>query len=292
VDLRPGTICHRRLRTKLSGQPGQSHPGPPPAWRGYWGHLLQALRSRIGAHRRFAAQRSRVDRFRTNVRCGRGRARPGSLRTTSHWGIGFKTGIYYETDFDFRFGASYRSPQWIEDFTFFTDPATRLSIAADYPGVISLGVAYYGIPRTIWALDYRYIDYDNTELFGHATGYTATGAWTGLGWKSISTIATGVQFQLNDCLSVRCGYLYSENPIGHADAFFNVASSAIYQHIFSVGATWQITGRTGLSIAYLKAFENSITGPWDLPLVGPLPGTSVTETQTVDALVAGLQVRF
>ncbi len=217
---------------------------------------------------------------------------PAATHARPHWGMGFKAGIYYETDCDFRFGASYRSPQWIEDFTFFTNPATQLSLAADYPGVTSLGVSYYGLPRTIWAMDVRYLDYDNTELFGHGTGYNPDGSWTGLGWKSIFSIATGVQYQLNDGLSVRCGYLYSENPVRDADAFFNVASSAIYQHILSVGATWQITCRTGLSIAYLKALENDITGPWVVPPGVALPGTSVTERQSVDALVAGLQVKF
>lgn len=217
---------------------------------------------------------------------------PSATHARPHWGIGFKAGIYYETDYDFRIGASYRSPQWIEDFTFFTNPATTLSIAADYPGIFSLGVSYYGLPRTIWAMDFRYIDYDNTELFGHGTGYNPNLSWTGLGWRSIFSVATGVQYQLTDCLSVRAGYLYSQNPISDADAFFNVASSAIYQHIVSVGATWQITCRVGLAVAYLKALENDITGPWVIPPGLAVPGTTVTERQTVDALVAGLQVKF
>jgi long-subunit fatty acid transport protein len=139
----------------------------------------------------------------------------------------------------------------------------------------------------------RYIDYDNTEFFGHATGYNASGAFTGLGWKSVFSVVTGMQYQCSDRLSLRMGYMYAENPIDDADTFFNIASSAIYQHILSFGATWQITCRTGLSIAYLRAFDNSISGPWVDPVLGPLPGvTSVKARQSVDALVMGLQVKF
>jgi long-chain fatty acid transport protein len=217
---------------------------------------------------------------------------PAATHARTHWGLGFQAGIYYETDSCWRFGASYKSPQWIEDFTYYSDPASKLSLSADYPGIVSLGVAYYGLPRTVLALDLRYIDYDNTELFGHATGYDASGAMTGLGWRSVFAMSTGVQYQMCDALSLRLGYLYSENPIRDADTFYNIASSAIYQHILAFGATWQITERTGFSVAYLRAFDNSISGPWELPGIGPVPGTSVKARQSVDALVAGLQVKF
>jgi long-chain fatty acid transport protein len=218
---------------------------------------------------------------------------PGATHARPHWGLGFHAGIYYEMNCDWRFGASYKSPQWIEDFTFFSDPPTPvLGLKADYPGIISLGGSYCGIPCTLIAVDLRYVDYKNTDLFGHGTGYDpATTAMTGLGWKSVFAISTGVQYQLNDSLSLRAGYLYTENPIADADTFFNVASSAIYQHMISVGATWQITCRTGLNIAYLRALHNSIEGPWQLPS-GPLAGSLVKSREWVDALVIGLQVKF
>jgi long-chain fatty acid transport protein len=217
---------------------------------------------------------------------------PSATHTRQNWGIGFQVGLYYEMESQWRFGASYKSPQWIEDFTFFTAPATEFGLGVDYPGIISLGAAYYGLPRTVWAIDFRYVDYDNTELFGHGTGYAPTGAFTGLGWRSVFSVSTGVQYQLNDRLSFRAGYLYTENPIRDEDTFFNLASPAIYEHIVAVGGTWQLTCRTSLSVAYLKAFENSIEGPWQIPVVGPVPGTSIRSRQWVDALVVGLQVKF
>jgi long-chain fatty acid transport protein len=224
-------------------------------------------------------------------------AYPPATHSRTHWGGGFHAGIYYETDYQWRFGASYKSPQWIEDFSFQTAPANQFSLSADFPAVASLGAAYYGLPRTVWAIDFRYVDYDSTNLFGDPTGYDApapTASWTGLGWRSVFSVSTGVQYELTDCLTVRLGYFYTENPLRPADTFFNIASSAIYQHIISMGATLDLTDRVGLSLAYLHAFENVSQGPWALPpgFPAPPPGSSVSVRQSIDALVAGLRVRF
>jgi long-chain fatty acid transport protein len=216
---------------------------------------------------------------------------PAATHSRTHWGLGFQAGLYYETDCQWRWGVSYKSPQWVEELTFFDSDPTGLSqtlrLNVDYPGIVSVGAAYYGIPRTVWAIDVRYVDYDNTELFGHATGFDNTGAVTGLGWRSVFSVASGLQYQLSEALSLRLGYVYSQNPIRDRDAFFNVASPAIYEHIAAIGATVRVTCRTSLSIAYLRAFENSIEGV--VPLA---PELSVGTTQTINALVAGLQVRF
>jgi len=219
---------------------------------------------------------------------------PPATHARTHWGLGFHAGIYYETDSQWRFGASYKSPQWIEDFTFHTAPASQFTLKADFPAIMSLGAAYYGLPRTVWAIDLRYVDYDNTDLFGNPTGYTPAGSWTGLGWRSVFSVSTGVQYELTDCLTVRAGYFYTQNPIRAEDTMFNIASSAIYQHIISLGATVHLTERVGLSLAYLHAFENVSEGLVVLPaaLGGAIAGSSVSTRQSVDALVAGLRVRF
>ncbi len=227
---------------------------------------------------------------------------PEGTHVRTIWGLGFQAGIYYETENRWHLGASYKSPQWFEEATSYAtyangQPRTD-GLKVDYPAIISLGAAYYGLPRTVWAIDLRYVDYDNAQLFGQAAGYGPDGAWTGLGWQSVFAIATGVQYQLTDAWSLRIGYSYNENPIAGANTFFNIAAPAIYEHIISVGASWRITCRTSLVLAYLHAFENSISGPWvagppNAPAPGvSLPGTAVTTRQSIDCLVAGLQVKF
>jgi long-chain fatty acid transport protein len=221
---------------------------------------------------------------------------PSATHARTHWGLGFQAGLYYETDRQWRLGASYKSPQWTEELTFYdsnpiSGPET-LRLNVDYPGIISAGAAYYGIPGVVWAIDFRYVDYANTELFGHDTGFDAANAFTGLGWRSVFSISTGIQYQLTEAISLRCGYLYTQNPIRDEEAFYNIAAPALYEHIISLGATLRLTCRTSLSIAYLRAFENSIQG-FVPPETGiPEGAVSVGTTQAINALVAGLQVRF
>ena len=213
---------------------------------------------------------------------------PSGTHSRPHWGLGFEVGMYYETCCDWRFGASYKSPQWFEDFTFYPGNALgQFELAANYPGIFSVGTAYYGLPGVVWAIDFRYVDYNNADLFGDPAGFDPTGAVTGLGWRSVGSVATGLQFALTEALSLRLGYLYTQNPISDANTFFNVASPAIYQNIVAIGGSWNISCRTSLSLAYLHAFENSIAGPSYAPGVD-----SVALRQTIDVVIGGMQVKF
>jgi long-chain fatty acid transport protein len=108
----------------------------------------------------------------------------------------------------------------------------------------------------------------------------------------VFSVSTGIQYQLTEALSLRCGYLYTQNPTPDENAFYNVAAPAIYEHMIAIGASLRLTCRTSLSIAFLRAFENSIEG-FVPPETGvPANTVSVGTSQAINALVAGLQVRF
>lgn len=219
---------------------------------------------------------------------------PGGYLSATHgrvnWGLGFQAGMYYVPDSCWHFGLSYKSPQWFETFNFNSTTVPGglpqlVQARIDYPSITSLGVAYYGIPGLVWDVDLRYVDYDNAGLFGGDPGYDASGNLTGLGWRSVFSVATGVQYQWTEALSLRLGYVYTDNPIPADFAAINIAAPAIYQHILALGATLRVTCRTSFSLAYLHAFENSIEGP--------LPAGGVVGTrQYIDALVAGMEVKF
>ena len=108
---------------------------------------------------------------------------PSATHSRTHWGLGFQAGVYYEMDCCWRLGASYKSPQWTEELTFYDSnpingmPQT-LRMNLDYPGIVSAGAAYYGVPGLVWAIDFRYVDYANTDLFGQDASFdAATGAY-------------------------------------------------------------------------------------------------------------------
>ena len=81
-------------------------------------------------------------------------------------GYGAQFGMYYDSGMGFKAGASYKTRQSFSDFEFdntYLDNSTGTSeLALDYPAILSLGVGYSEGAFDL-ALDYRYVDYENTD---------------------------------------------------------------------------------------------------------------------------------
>ncbi len=217
---------------------------------------------------------------------------PPGTHSSSVWGAGFSLGAYY-TEGDWGFGASYKSPQWFESYSFNStnelgQPRT-LEFDLDVPATVSVGTSYKGIERWLLAADLRYLDFKNTDGFGDS-GFNGA-ALRGIGFESIFVLGLGTQYQMTDRLSVRAGYIWNENPIPDSQTSANVASPVIIEHILSAGASYQVTDDLALSVAYSHGFENSITSPIVLP-GGALAGTSIKSSAAVDMLFVGATVKF
>jgi long-chain fatty acid transport protein len=218
---------------------------------------------------------------------------PSATATSYTWGLGAQAGLFYKGP-AWNLGFSLKSPQWFNDFRANSSneigqPRTIKS-EFDFPLIASWGVAYTGLERWLFATDLRYYDYRNTDGFRTAA-FNPDGSVTGLGWKNVFAVASGVQRQVGDCWFLRMGYSYNQNPISSDVAFFNVASPLIYQHLFSIGASRKFGHSCLWSISYTHAFENSVTGPIQTPF-GAIPGSSVTDTTSADLLFTGVSVVF
>jgi long-chain fatty acid transport protein len=228
---------------------------------------------------------------------GSGVARyPQGNGTRYNWGGGFQAGVYYITDTAWHFGFSIKSPQWFEPIRVNTAdelgfPRTE-TIHFDYPLILSLGTAYSGIENWLFACDVRYFDYANASGFGDPAGFAADGSVTGLGWKSLVSVHTGVQYRVTQRLYLRMGYQYNDNPIDSSDSFFNVASPLVIQHVVSTGFSYYLTEQMSVSLAYVHGFENSTSGPIQVPGVGALAGTSVTSAVSADSFGAAFSVQY
>jgi long-chain fatty acid transport protein len=218
-------------------------------------------------------------------------------------GGGIQGGIYYSTENCWHFGASLKSPQWFETFRYnSTDdlgqPRT-VNFRFDYPMMASLGTAYSGFERWVLAADFRYIDYRNTQGF-EASGFDPSrpGAVLGLGWDSVFAVALGAQYEITPCCSVRFGYTYNTDPIRDDRTIFNVSSPTILEHTVYVGASWNLTERFVVSVAYAHAFENSVQGQILVPTPTipsatiAIPGSTVQSNVSADTVMLGATVKF
>lgn len=212
----------------------------------------------------------------------------------THWGGGFQTGVYYENEQGMHLGFTFKSPQWMEAFSYNSTDELGLpkSVEAklDLPMVLSLGTAWSGWDRFVFATDARYYDYANADGFG-PSGYEADGAVAGLGWQSVFSVATGVQYEASEDLFLRMGYTFNENPVPDSQAFFNIGSALIYQHELSVGGSYRLSKRVWVNLAYTYYFENEISGPIVTP-AGAIPGSNVTNRTSVHIADVGLTIRY
>jgi long-chain fatty acid transport protein len=220
---------------------------------------------------------------------------PSGLNTATAWGFGGQVGVFYQGDGDWDFGASYKSKQAFNDFEFNSTDATgafrQLELDMDFPAIASIGLAYRGFDDFIIGLDARYIDYKNTAGFDPA-GFDTDGSVTGFGWDSIMVVAVGAQYQIDDCLSVRAGYAFNENPIVDDNSTFNVPAPAIIQQHASIGMSYCVGHDWFFDIGYQHGFENDIEGEMGHPMMGFIPGSSVNNTMSTDSLIIGFRVLF
>jgi long-subunit fatty acid transport protein len=140
-------------------------------------------------------------------------------------------------------------------------------------------------------VDVRWVDFAHTTGVGTPTGFNPDGSISAPGWKSVFTVASGVQFCVSESLSVRLGYLVNGNPIPDEEAFFNAGGAAIYEHSLYIGASYQLTERLRFSGTYVHILPQSISGPFFTP-AGAVPGSLVRIDQRADLLDFGFSVNY
>jgi len=217
-------------------------------------------------------------------------------------GFGAQFGVFFDSGKGIKAGVSYKTEQSFGDFEFdntYLDNSTGTNnFKMNYPSILSVGLGYSKGKFDV-ALDYRYVDYENTDGFA-ASGWTPTASVAGFGWESISVISAGIQFKGINRLPLRIGYTYSSNPIPNELAFFNVSATAIIKNAFQFGLSYEISDQVTIDGLYHygtsgDATEGQLLNPMaitpDNPL-GALPGTSVSYEMTTSLITVGVSWRL
>lgn len=216
------------------------------------------------------------------------------LGSRSQWGGGFHAGIYFEGESGLNLGFTFKSPQWMEAFSYnSSDELGRprnVSAELDLPMVLSWGAAWTGWDQWLIATDIRYHDYSNTDGF-NGSGYRPDLSVAGLGWNSVLTVATGIQYEASEDLKLRIGYTFNENPIPDQQTFFNVGTPLTYEHELHAGASVRINHHAWVHFAYTYYLESSISGQIITP-AGAIPGSNVTSSMSAHIADVGLTIKY
>lgn len=229
-----------------------------------------------------------------------------SSNKASAIGFGAQVGIFYDSESGFKAGASYKTGQSFGDLDFdntYPDGSTGTnSFNMDYPSILSFGLGYSAGDVDI-ALDYRMVNYENTDGF-EASGWTFDSnnlpSVAGFGWENISILSAGLQYKGIDKIPLRIGYTYSSNPITEELAFFSVPATAIIKNAFQFGFSYEADENLSLDAVYHygssgDATKGQILNPANIPNnppYGAIPGSEVSYKMTTSMIMVGFSYTF
>jgi len=208
------------------------------------------------------------------------------------WGWGVRIGYYGELSPTISVGAAYASKMSMSKFDkykgLFADQG-----GFDIPENYNLGIAFKPTSQWTFAADWQHISYSSINSvgnpstqpgcassfppnpFGPGTGDNCLGGGgssIGFGWQDVDAIKLGVEYQMNQQWLLRAGYNHSDNPIQARDVTFNILAPGVVQDHLTLGFTYTMQGGSELTMAYMHAFENSVSGPANNPYF-PVGGT-------------------
>jgi long-chain fatty acid transport protein len=185
----------------------------------------------------------------------------------------FNIGLSYQTEMDFEdfeWNSAVANPRLP---TFGTN--RKLTLQVNNPANIVVGIGFTPTDRLKIALDAKQMFFEDAAGFGDT-----------LGWQDITAYGLGLQFQATPRLALRAGYNQTEGAIPDEATFFNVASPAVFGSHATVGLGVGVTETLTMNLGYYRAFSEEISGPFISPVIGPVPGTSVTTEMTLDGILA------
>ena len=225
-----------------------------------------------------------------------------SADKASATGIGAQFGLFFDSGNGFKAGASYKTTQKFSKFefdnTYLDNSTAKNEFQMDYPAILSFGLGYSKGDIDL-ALDYRIVDYENTDGFSK-TGWTPTASVAGFGWENISIVSAGLQYKGIQKLPLRLGYTYSSNPINEDVTFFNIPATAIIKNAFQLGFSYEASDNVTLDAMYHHGSSGEKTtgellNPMfiqNYPPYGAIPGSEVSYDMTTDMIMVGVSYTF
>ena len=205
------------------------------------------------------------------------------------WGWGVRVGYYGELSSTISIGAAYSSKIDMSKFDkykgLFADQG-----GFDIPENYNLGIAFRPSSQWTFAADFQHISYSGVHSVGNPStvpgcaptfpagpgvGSACLGASStsiGFGWDDVNVIKLGVEYRMNQQWLLRAGYNHTDNPIQSRDVTFNILAPGVVQDHLTLGFTYSLADRSEITMAYMHAFENSVSGPANNPYF-PVGGT-------------------
>ncbi|GAO35058.1 hypothetical protein SCT_0439 [Sulfuricella sp. T08] len=202
-------------------------------------------------------------------------------------GYGVRLGYMGKLSDMVSIGAAYSSKIKMSSFSKYKDLFAEQG-DFDMPENWNVGIAFKPISSTTIALDYQRINYSGVKSIANSSRTSADSpvAWGGVanslggdngrgfGWGDVEVLKLGVEYAYSPKLTLRAGYSHSDNPIKSTDVTFNIIAPGVVTDHYTLGFTYGVGKDAEVTMSYMHAQENSVSGP---SLFSSWLGTAGTE---------------
>ena len=221
---------------------------------------------------------------------------PNDLTNKGHdtsYGYGVRIGWFGQLSDTVSAGAAYSTKIYMTEFDKYKGLFAEQG-DFDMPENYSVGIAFKATPKLTVIADYRRINYSDVPSVGNpsasilqcAGGNTfclGGASGTGFGWQDVNVYKIGFEYQYDREITLRAGYSRNDNPIRAQDVTFNILAPGVVQDHVALGFTYKTKSGGELTMFYMHAFENSVTGPSLFTNLG-VPGGNETIKMYQDSI--------
>ena len=133
----------------------------------------------------------------------------------------------------------------------------------DIPSNYAAGIAVQATPALTLAADYQRINYSKVKAIGNSMmqgGPLGAANGPGFGWSDVDVVKLGVEWKYSPTTVVRAGYNHTTNPVKAPNVTFNIIAPGVITRHYTAGATFTLENKAELTVAYMHAPKNTVTG--------------------------------
>ncbi len=180
----------------------------------------------------------------------------------SSTGLGVRVGYTTALSDQLRLGASY-SPK--TNMSKFKKYAQLFAEGGDFdiPENYAFGLAAQVTPNVTLAVDYQRINYSKVKAVGNSMmqgGPLGASNGPGFGWADVNVIKLGLEWKYDPKWTLRGGYNHTNNPVNASNVTFNIIAPGVIKDHYTAGATYALDNKSELTVAYMYAPRNTVTG--------------------------------
>ncbi|MBI5751956.1 MAG: outer membrane protein transport protein [Hydrogenophilales bacterium] len=178
------------------------------------------------------------------------------------WGYGARIGWTGKLNADWTVGATYQTRTHMGKFDKYKGLFAEQG-DFDIPANFGFGAAVKITPSLTAAVDLMRIQYGSVKAISNTNaqgGLLGANNGSGFGWTDQTIFKLGLSYEYSKNLTLRAGWNSGETPYDPGQTQFNTLAPAVVEDHITLGGTWTLDNKSEISVAYMHAFSNQVSG--------------------------------